>query len=90
MDVPELTDELTQMIADQSDAQSGHKTIRELERLRDNNLIAIMRALKQQGSAAGALITAHEETLRLPLGRRCRCALSLAVFLSIGLTTTGI
>ena len=68
MDVPELTDELTQMIADQSDAQSGHKTIRELERLRDNNLIAIMRALKQQGSAAGALITAHEETLRLPLG----------------------
>lgn len=68
MDVPELTDELTQMIADQSDAQSGHKTIRELERLRDNNLIAIMRALKQQGSAAGALITAHEETLRMPLG----------------------
>ena len=68
MDVPELTDELTQMIADQSDAQSGHKTIRELERLRDNNLIAIMRALKQQGSAAGALITAHEDTLRMPLG----------------------
>ena len=68
MDVPELTDELTQMIADQSDAQSGHKTIRELERLRDNNLIAIMRALKQQGSAAGALITAYEDTLRMPLG----------------------
>ena len=65
--VPELTDELTQMIADQSEAQSGHKSIRELERLRDNNLIAMMRALKQQGSAAGALITAHEDKLRKPL-----------------------
>ena len=64
MDVPELTDELTQKIADQSDAQSGHKSIRELERLRDNNLIAMMRALKQQGSAAGSLITGHEATLR--------------------------
>ena len=68
MNVPELTDELTQLIADQSDAQSGHKSIRELERLRDNNLIAMMRALKQQGSAAGTLISAHEEKLRKPLG----------------------
>ncbi len=67
MHVPKLTNELTQMIADQSDAQSGHKSIRELERLRDNNLIAMMRALKQQGSAAGALITAHEDKLRKPL-----------------------
>ena len=37
MDVPELTDALTQTITDQSDAQSGHKSIRDLERLRDNN-----------------------------------------------------
>ena len=68
MDVPDLTDELTQMIADQSDAQSGHKTIRELERLRDNNLIAIMRALKQQGSAVGLIINEHEKSLRKSLG----------------------
>ena len=68
MDVPELTDELTQAIADQSDTQSGDKSIRDLERLRDNNLIAIMRALKQQGTAAGALINVHEKTIRKPLG----------------------
>ncbi len=68
MDVPDLTDELTQVIADQSDAQSGDKSIRELERLRDNNLIAMMRALKQQGTAAGALINAHEKAMRKPLG----------------------
>ncbi len=60
MDVPELTDELVTMIADQSDAQSGHLTIRELERLRDDNLVAMMRALKGQDSAAGALINAHQ------------------------------
>lgn len=68
MDVPELTDELTKIIADQSDAQSGHKSIRELERLRDNNLIALMRALKQQGSAAGSIINNHEKSLRKSLG----------------------
>ena len=64
MDVPELTEELIDMIADQSDAQSGHLSIRELERKRDGNLIAMMRALKQQGNAAGRLIKTHEATLR--------------------------
>ena len=64
MDVPELTDELTQMIADQSDAQSGMHTIRELERIRDENLVAIMRALKGRGRAAGALIAEHEATMQ--------------------------
>ena len=60
MDVPELTDELVDAIADQSDAQSGHLSIRELERLRDENLVAILRALKARNAAAGALINAHE------------------------------
>jgi carnitine 3-dehydrogenase len=64
MDVPELTDELVQKIADQSDAQSGGLSIRELERKRDNNLIAMMRALKQQGTAAGKLINEHQNTLQ--------------------------
>ncbi len=63
MDVPELTDELTKEIAGQSDAQSGHMTIRELEQLRDNNLVAMMRALKGQDAAAGALLNAHQSTL---------------------------
>ena len=64
MDVPDFTDELVDLIADQSDAQSGHLTIRELERKRDGNLIAMMRALKQQGNAAGALIRQHQSALR--------------------------
>jgi carnitine 3-dehydrogenase / betainyl-CoA thioesterase len=70
MDVPELTPELIDMIGAQSDAQSGHLSIRELERLRDTNLIAMMRALRGQGSAAGALVAAHEATLPKSLSDR--------------------
>ncbi len=60
MDVPELTDELVQTIASQSDAQSGHHSIRDLERIRDNNLVAMMRALKAQDYGAGTLLNAHD------------------------------
>ncbi len=63
MDVPDLTDDLVEKIASQSDAQSGHLSIRALERKRDNNLIAMMRALKQQGNAAGRLILEHQKRL---------------------------
>ena len=49
MDVPEFTDELVDMISDQSDEQSGMHSIRELERMRDNNLVGIIRALKSSG-----------------------------------------
>ena len=66
MDVPEFTDELVDLIAGQSDAQSGQMSIRELERLRDDNLVGIMRSLKQSGSGAGGVITAHEAALEVP------------------------
>ncbi|MFD3189498.1 carnitine 3-dehydrogenase [Sedimentitalea sp. HM32M-2] len=64
MDVPDLTDDLVQRIADQSDAQSGAHSIRELERIRDNNLVAMMRALKGQDWGAGALLNAQDRRLR--------------------------
>ena len=53
MDVPEFNDELVDLIAGQSDAQSGHHSIRELERIRDDNLVAIMQALKGQNDGKG-------------------------------------
>jgi carnitine 3-dehydrogenase len=62
-DVPDLDAALVDLIAGQSDAQSGHRTIRELERLRDDNLVAMMRALKRTGSGAGGVIAAHEAGL---------------------------
>jgi carnitine 3-dehydrogenase len=43
-DVPELTDELIDTIAAQSDEQSGHHDIRELERIREH-LFPLERAL---------------------------------------------
>ncbi len=69
MDVPEFTDELVDLIAGQSDAQSGHMSIREMERLRDDNLIGMMRALKKSGSGAGGVLNAHEAMLPEPAVR---------------------
>ncbi len=66
MDVPDLTDELVDLIAGQSDDQSGHMSIRDLERQRDDNLVAMMRALKHTRNGAGALIAGHEMQLTLP------------------------
>ncbi len=53
-DVPVLDEALIELIASQSDAQSGHYTVRELERIRDENLVAIMRALSIREWGAGA------------------------------------
>jgi carnitine 3-dehydrogenase len=59
MDVPEFNDELVDLIATQSDEQAKGLSIRELERIRDDNLVAIMDALSKQnkgkGWGAGAL-----------------------------------
>ena len=63
MDVPELTEELIDKIASQSDAQSGHYTIRELERHRDANLVGMMRVLKARDWGAGAILNIHDKTM---------------------------
>ena len=54
-DVPEFDDALVDLIAGQSDEQSRPCSIRELERIRDDNLVAIMEALASRTRArAGA------------------------------------
>ncbi|MGR3497665.1 MAG: carnitine 3-dehydrogenase [Limimaricola soesokkakensis] len=63
MDVPELDDALIDTIGRQSDAQSGHLSTRELERLRDDNLVAILRGLRRTGSGAGGVLLEHERSL---------------------------
>ncbi|MEM6374502.1 MAG: thioesterase family protein, partial [Pseudomonadota bacterium] len=64
MDVPEFTDELVDLIAGQSDAQSGHMSIPEMLAARDDNLVGMMRALKANNWGAGAVMNAHETALR--------------------------
>ncbi|MEO1703771.1 MAG: carnitine 3-dehydrogenase [Pseudomonadota bacterium] len=68
MDVPEFTDDLVDLIAGQSDAQSGHMTIPEMLRARDDNLVGLMRALKQTDWGAGAVLNAHDDALAAATG----------------------
>ncbi len=63
MDVPKLDDELVEQIASQSDAQSGAYSIRELERIRDNNLVGILKALKANDWGAGKTLADYERGL---------------------------
>jgi carnitine 3-dehydrogenase len=61
MDVPEFNDELVDLVANQSDAQSGMYGIRELERIRDRNLVGFLRALKERNWGAGKVLREHDE-----------------------------
>ncbi len=55
-DTPDLSDQLVERIGSQSDAQSGHLTVRELERIRDNNLVDILLALEGNSWGAGEMV----------------------------------
>ena len=56
MDTPDYTPELVDKIASQSDAQSGEHTIRELERMRDQNLVGFLKVLETNQWGAGTTI----------------------------------
>ena len=64
MDVPELTDELIATISQQSDEQSGQHSIRQLERIRDKNLVGIMRVQKDNNWGVGELLNQHDMRLK--------------------------
>ena len=66
-DVPDLDEVLVETIAGQSDAQAAGLSIRELERVRDDNLIGIMEALERTGDSgwgAGTLLRHARRTMR--------------------------
>ena len=63
MDVPELTGELVDRIATQSDAQADGRSLRDLERERDDCLVAVLRALRSCGAGAGAVLAEHDARL---------------------------
>lgn len=66
-DVVDLDDVLVGKIAAQSDAQSGSRGIRDLERIRDENLVGIMQALKGadggNGWGSGKILAEFEKHL---------------------------
>lgn len=67
-DVPELTDALLDTIVRQSDAQAGSATIRELEALRDDCLVAVMQGLRTTDFGAGRVLDRYERMLVDRLG----------------------
>lgn len=67
MDVVELDDALVDKIADQSESQNAGRSLRELERIRDENLVGILRTLRGsdggRGWGAGHALAKHEAAL---------------------------
>ena len=71
-DVPDLDEALVDKIAEQSDTQAAGLSIRELERIRDDNLIGIMEALERTGESgwgAGTLLRDARRAMRDRSGR---------------------
>ena len=66
VDVPELTRGFLDKVAFQSDEQARGRSVAELERQRDDRLVAILHALRAQEAGAGATLAGWERSL---LGR---------------------
>lgn len=64
MDVPEFNNELVDLIANQSDKQSGAYSIRELERIRDDNLTDMILAQKKRNWGVGQVFNKFDQYLR--------------------------
>ena len=63
MDVPEMDDTLIEKIASQSDEQSGHLTVRQLEQIRDRNLVGFLQVLKNNHWAAGQALEGWDDII---------------------------
>ena len=61
MDTPDYTPELVDTIVSQSDEQSGMHDVRELERIRDRNVVGFLKVLEANKWAAGNAIAAHRK-----------------------------
>ena len=70
LEAPELTQELIDRMVEGTEAQAAGRSVRELERLRDDCLIAIMQALRPAGEGAGQIV-ARDEAQRLGSARLC-------------------
>jgi carnitine 3-dehydrogenase len=67
VDVPELTEEFLDKLAAQSESQVDGRSITELERTRDDCLVALLQALRAHGTGAGHTLESWEhELLRSP------------------------
>jgi carnitine 3-dehydrogenase len=63
LEAPELTETLIDRMVEGTQAQAAGRSIRELERLRDDYLVAIQQVLRQYNIGAGSTLRALEERL---------------------------
>ena len=63
MDIPEMDEALVETIATQVAEQAGGRDFRALERIRDDNLVGIMQALKVNDWGAGRTLGLYEKRL---------------------------
>ena len=63
LEAPELTETLIDRMVEGTHAQAAGRSIRELERLRDDSLVAVQQVLRQYNIGAGATLRALEERL---------------------------
>ncbi len=63
LEAPELTDKLIDRMVEGTQQQAAGRSIRELERLRDNYLVAIQQVLRQFDIGAGSTLRKLEERL---------------------------
>jgi carnitine 3-dehydrogenase len=63
LEAPELTESLIDKMVEGTQAQAGGRSIRELERLRDDYLVSIQQVLREYNIGAGATLRALEERL---------------------------
>jgi carnitine 3-dehydrogenase len=62
-DVPELTEAFVDRLVEQSDRQAGGRSVRELEALRDDCLVAVIKGLRAVGVGAGEVLDKYERAL---------------------------
>jgi carnitine 3-dehydrogenase len=63
LEPPAITEDLVERMAQGCEEQSDGRTIRELERVRDHVLIAILKALQEEGVGAGRLLTERQTAI---------------------------
>ena len=76
LEAPELTEELIDKMVEGTQAQAAGRSIREIERLRDDYLVAIQQVLRQFNIGAGATLRAVEERLYEENAGKARGALA--------------
>lgn len=67
LEAPELTEQLIDRMVEGTGKQAAGRSITELERLRDDYLIAVLRALRATGVGAGQVMAEHESRLMAAL-----------------------